>query len=205
MRHATSAAAAWPHATTANAMRGDPARQPLRGRGRRAYALRAMDDSTNAPTAAVGDVVLCHDAAYRDNLKLPAELGIVLDARKDRAKVFFPNSGGEPWIPVPMLARVRAPVGHPDVPPWMQRAWFLAGSLDMQFMEVTHVGADGCALRLFHGEAELDHFDRLRDGLGDELRYWRLLPAGMHKMESAVAFAARVRPDAPFPLPRAQE
>ncbi len=164
-----------------------------------------MDASTKPPSAQVGDVVVCHDAAYRDNLKLPSELGLVVDARKDRAKVFFPKSGGEPWIPVPMLARVRMPVGHPDVPLWMQRAWYLARSLDMQFMEVAHLGADGCALRLFHGEAELEQFDRLRDGLGDELRYWRLLPAGMHKLESAIAFEPRARADAPVPAPRAQE
>ncbi len=164
-----------------------------------------MDTKTQPLEAQVGDIVLCHDATYRDNLKLPSELGLVLDARKDRAKVYFPGSGGEPWIPVPMLARVRAPVGHPTVPLWMQRAAYLAGSLDMQFMEVTQVGADGCALRLFHGEAELEQFDALRAGLGDELRYWRLLPAGMHKMESAVAFLARERTDAPVPPPRAQE
>ena len=154
--------------------------------------------------ARVGDLVVCRDPVWRDALKLPEELGVVLDARKDRAKVYLPKSGGEPWIPTHALARVRQPVGDPNVPPWMQRAHFLARSLDMLFMEVAHVGPDGCALRLFHGEAELDRFDRLREALGDELRYWRLLPAGLHKIESAVAFVARERADAPLPLPPAE-
>ncbi|MSR47074.1 MAG: hypothetical protein EXS13_08415 [Planctomycetes bacterium] len=163
-----------------------------------------MSNETNALLARVGDVVICRDAAYRDALKLPDEFGLVLDARKDRAKVYLPQSRGEPWIPVPMLARVRQPIGDARVPPWMQRTHYLARMLDMLFMEVTHVGADGCAIRLFHGEAELDLFDELRSALGDELRYWRLLPAGMHKVESAVAFAPRDRADPPLPRPHAE-
>jgi hypothetical protein len=157
--------------------------------------------ASEALLARVGDLVVCRDPIYRDALKLPDELGLVLDARKDRAKVYLPQSRGEPWIPTQALARVRQPVGDANVPPWMQRAYFLARSLDMLFMEVTHVGADGCALRLFHGETELDRFDSLRALLGDELRYWRLLPAGLHKIESAVAFVPRERADPPHPLP----
>jgi len=161
--------------------------------------------TSGALLARVGDLVVCRDPAWREALKLPDELGLVLDARRDRAKVFLPKSGGEPWIPIHVLARVRQPVGDPHVPSWMQRAHFLARSLDMLFMEVAHVGADGCALRLFHGEAELDRFDQLRALLGDELRYWRLLPAGLHKIESAVAFAPRDRPDPPHPLATVEE
>ncbi len=163
-----------------------------------------MSEQTTAQVARVGDVVACRDAAWRDALKLPDEIGLVIDARKDRAKVYLPASRGEPWIPLQVLSRLREPIGDPRVPDWMQRAHFLAGSLDMLFMEVAHVAADGCALRLFHGEAELAHFDALRAALGDELRYWRLLPAGLHKIESAVAFVARARADAPLPLPRVE-
>jgi hypothetical protein len=165
----------------------------------------ASDGRTASPAAHVGDVVACRDAAWRDALKLPDEIGLVIDARKDRAKVFLPRSRGEPWIPLDVLSRLREPIGDPRVPDWMQRACYLAGSLEMLFMEVAHVGPDGCALRLFHGEAPLERFDALRAGLGDELRYWRLLPAGLHKIESAVAFVARTRADAPLPLPRAEE
>ena len=173
--------------------------------GHEAKAAGAADQGAAGGTAPllarVGDLVVCRDPAWRDALKLPDELGIVLEARKDRAKVYLPKSSGEPWIPTHALARVRQPVGDKNVPPWMQRAFFLARSLDMLFMEVANVGDDGCALRLFHGETELDRFDALRALLGDELRYWRLLPAGLHKLESAVAFAARERDDAPHPLP----
>jgi hypothetical protein len=165
---------------------------------------KADETRPAARQARVGDVVVCRDAAYRDALKLPDELGLVLEARKDRAKVFLPASRGEPWIPVGVLARVRQPVGDPGVPAWMQRAHFLAGSLDMLFLEVAHVGDDGCALRLFHGETELSRFDELRALLGDELRYWRVLPAGLHKIESAVAFVPRARADAPLPLASAE-
>lgn len=151
--------------------------------------------------AAAGDVVVCDDPAWRENLKVPSELGLVLEARKDRAKVFFPEVGGEPWLPLEALSRVKRPVQSPRVPAWMQRAHFLVQSLDTLFVEVTHVGDDGCALRIFHGELELDELDRLRAALGDELRYWRLLPAGLHKIESAIAFLARNRDDAPRPTP----
>ena len=57
-----------------------------------------MNDSQTALLAQVGDVVLCRDPAYRDALKLPDELGLVLDARKDRAKVYLPTSRGEPHV-----------------------------------------------------------------------------------------------------------
>lgn len=153
--------------------------------------------------ATVGDVVVCRDPAFRENLKLPDELGLVLESRPDRAKVYLPGSGGEPWVPVEALARVRQPAGAPSVRLWMQRAHFLARSLDAVRLEVAHVGEDGCALRLFHGELTLDLLDELRVALGDELRYWTLLPAGLHKIESAIAFVPRVRPDAPRPRARA--
>ncbi len=164
-----------------------------------------MNPPSTVLLARVGDLVVCRDPAYRDALKLPDELGLVIDARRDRAKVHLPGAGGEPWIPVDVLARVREPVGNAKVPRWMQRAHFLALSLETLFLEVTHVGDDGCALRIFHGEADLTRFDELRRALGDELRYWRLLPAGLHKIESAIAFTARERADAPRPLPRSEE
>jgi hypothetical protein len=163
-----------------------------------------MDPSpTGARVAAVGDVVLCRDDAFRESLKIPRELGLVVEARRERARVHLPSVGGEPWIPLEQLARVKQPVGASEVAIWMQRAHFLARSLDALLVEVTHVGADGCALRIFHGEIEVDELDRLRAALGDELRYWRLLPAGLHKLESAIAFVAREREDAPQPVPRA--
>lgn len=164
-----------------------------------------MSEKTTVPLASVGDIVVCRDASYREALKIPDEIGLVLEARKDRAKVYLPASRGEPWIPLAALARLRQPIGDSRVPLWMQRAHYLAGSLEMLFLEIAHVGPDGCALRLFHGEAELTRFDQLRAGLGEELRYWRLLPAGLHKIESAVAFAPRERADPPLPLPHAEE
>jgi hypothetical protein len=166
-------------------------------------------DTATALLAEVGDVVLCHDASLRESMKIPNTLGLVVEARKDRARVYFADVGGteglggEPWIAVHALARVKGAATSESVPPWLQRAHFLVRSLDTQFLEVAHVGADGCALRVFHGECDVERIDAIRDALGDELRYWRLLPAGMHKMESAIAFLARARPDAPPPLPAA--
>jgi hypothetical protein len=141
--------------------------------------------TTNA--AAVGDVVACRDASYRENLKIPGELGLVLEARADRAKVFFPTLRAEPWIPTDKLARVTDPKAG-GVAPWMARACFLARTLQAHFLEVADVGAGGCALRVFHGEVDLATLDRIRAELGDELRHFTLNPAGMHKMESSIAF-----------------
>jgi len=167
--------------------------------------IAPIDGPPAGPRAAeVGDIVQCRDAKYRECLKLPDELGLVLEVRKDRARVYLHSVRGEPWIPIEMLARVKQPVGVEAVPTWMQRAWFLARSLEPLFMEVVQVGADGCALRIFHGELELETLDLVRAALGDELRYWRLLPAGMHKLESAVAFLARERADAPRAIERAE-
>ena len=171
----------------------------------RCYAFPVMDSANTVlrdTTARVGDVVLCHDATLRRDLKLPDELGLVIESKRDRVHVHFPVSGAEPWIPVAVLARVRQPVGADGVPSWMQRAHFLVQSLDTLFVEVAHVAADGCALRVFHGEIELGALDAIRTAMADELEYWRLLPAGLHKLESAIAFRARARADAPVPPPR---
>jgi len=158
-----------------------------------------MDRNASARAAAVGDVVICRDAAYRESLKIPDELGLVIEAARERARVYLAGVGGEPWIPLDVLARVKQPVGAAQVPLWMQRAHFLARSLAAVLVEIAHLGADGCALRVFHGELELSRLDEMRGGLGDELRYWRLLPAGLHKIESAIAFQARERADPPRP------
>ncbi len=160
--------------------------------------------STVARAAAVGDVVLCRDADCRESLKIPHELGLVVEARTDRVRVFLPSVGGEPWIPVETLARAKQPIGVADVPLWMQRAHYLALSLDAFLIEVAHLSEGGCALRLFHGEVELAELEALRDELRDELRYWRLLPAGLHKIESAIALLARERDDAPHPRLRGE-
>jgi hypothetical protein len=137
--------------------------------------------------AAVGDVVACRDARYREELKIPGELGLVVEARADRAKVYFPTLRVEPWIPTDRLARVTDP-GASGVPPWMARACFLARTLQAQLLEVAAVTGEGCALRVFHGETDLQTLDRIRAELGDELRHFALQPAGMHKMESSIAF-----------------
>jgi hypothetical protein len=146
--------------------------------------------SAAAGSAAVGDVVLCRDASYRENLKIPGEIGLVLEARADRAKVFFPTAGGEPWIPTGMLARVKDPAAAgPSVPRWMAPACFLARTLQAIRIEVAKIDAESCALRLFHGEVGVETLDRIRGELGEALRYFTLAPAGMHKIETAVAFA----------------
>jgi len=143
-----------------------------------------------AGSANVGDVVLCPDANYRSDLKIPGELGLVLETAKDRARVHFPTAGGEPWIPDRQLARVKDP-NAASVPPWMARACFLARTLEAMRVEVAQRDAESCALKIFHGEVDLERLDRVRAELGDELRWFTLCPAGLHKIEAAVAFAVR--------------
>jgi hypothetical protein len=144
--------------------------------------------SDAAGSANVGDVVLCADAAYRADLKIPGELGLVLETSKDRARVHFPAAGAEPWIPDVRLARVKDP-GAASVPPWMARACFLARTLEAIRMEIAKLDPETCALKIFHGEVDLARLDRIRTELGDELRWFTLSPAGLHKIEAAVAFA----------------
>ena len=146
----------------------------------------ATSSGTNA--AAVGDVVACRDASYRENLKIPGELGLVLESRTDRAKVYFPTLRAEPWIPTDKLARVTDP-NAPGVARWMARACFLARTLQAQFLEIAQQEGQSCALRVFHGETDLAALDSIRVELGAELRHFTLHPAGMHKMESSIAFA----------------
>ena len=143
--------------------------------------------------AAVGDVVACRDTRYREELKIPGELGLVVEARSDRARVYFPTLQVEPWIPTERLARVTDP-NAAGVAPWMARACFLARTLEAQKLEVASLGTEGCALRVYHGETGLETLDRIRSELGGELRHFTLAPAGMHKIESSIAFAPAPTP-----------
>jgi hypothetical protein len=148
-----------------------------------------MNRSPDAAVAAnVGDVVLCPDARYRADLKIPGELGLVLETTKERARVHFPTAGGEPWIAVEHLARAKDPDAA-GVPSWMARACFLARTLEAIRIEIAQRDAETCALKIFHGEVDLARLDRIRSELGDTLRWFTLSPAGLHKIEAAVAFA----------------
>jgi len=146
-----------------------------------------------AGCAAVGDIVLCRDASYRENLKVPGELGLVLEARSDRARVYFQSIGAEPWIPTTCLARVRDP-GAGGVPPWMQRACAVARRLQAMRIEIAELDPELCSLRVFHGEVELSVLDGVRAELGDALRRFSVAPSGMHKLEAAIAYSAAPPP-----------
>ncbi len=147
----------------------------------------------------VGDLVVCRDPEWREVMHLPDELGIVVDVRKDQGKIFYPSLFGEAWIPNHSLARIRNPATAKSVPDWMQRIWFLAKSLDSIALQIERYGKEGNAVRLFHREIEVETIDRLREGMGEELRYYAISPAGLHKMEANIAFVTVSREDPPLP------
>ena len=145
----------------------------------------------------IGDLVVCRDDGWRSSMHLPDEPGIVVDQRKDQAKVFFPTIFGDCWIPAFSLARIKNP-GTAAIPAWMQRVWYLARALESVLIEVERFGPEGNAVRVYHGEVEVERIDRIRADLGEELRYYALNPAGLHKIETSIAF---VTVDREPPLP----
>jgi hypothetical protein len=64
-----------------------------------------------------------------------------------------------------------------------------ARTLEAIRIEIAQRDAETCALKIFHGEVDLARLDRIRAELGDALRWFTLSPAGLHKIEAAVAFA----------------
>jgi hypothetical protein len=149
--------------------------------------------SAAAGCAAVGDIVLCRDERERENLKIPNELGLVLESKSDRARVYFRSVGGEPWIRHASLARVRDPEGA-AVAPWMKLACAIARRLQALRLEIASLDDDACALRVFHGEVELSELSALASDLGPTLRHFSVAPSGMHRIESAIAFAPPPEP-----------
>jgi len=152
------------------------------------------------PVPEVGDLVVCHDATFRETMRLPAEPGLVVDLRRDQGKVFFPVILGEAWIPHHELSRVKHPGSAPGIAPWMQRVWFLSRTLGAIRLQVERFGPEGNAVRIFHEEIEVERIDAVREGLGEELRYYAIAPAGLHKMEANIAFVTVPR-EAPLPRP----
>jgi hypothetical protein len=151
------------------------------------------------PSAEIGDLVVCPDEQYRSNHLLPDETGLVIALRRKEAKVFFPCVFGESWIPGHHLARIKNPAASSTVPTWMQRIWFLAKTLPTVALQVEKFGEEGCAVRIFHGEIDATAVDEVRHGLGEELRYYSIAPAGLRKMEACIAFVSSDRMAAPVP------
>jgi len=147
-----------------------------------------MSPPTRSLRPAVGDLVVCRDDDWREQMHLPPTPGLVVGDRRNQVKVFFPDILGDTWIPLHQLARIREPSQSELVPPWLQRVWYLARTLDAVGLEGERLGPEGNAVRVYHGEMDLALTDRIRADLGEELRYYALAPAGLHKMESAIAF-----------------
>ncbi len=148
----------------------------------------------------VGDLVVCNDPEWRGTMRLPSEPGIVLDLRKDQGKVFYPSLFGEAWIPHHHLGRIRDPLHEKALPEWMQRVWFLAKTLPTIFLQVERFGPSGNAVRIYHHEIEASMVDVVRESLAGEIRYYALAPAGLHKLESNIAF--EIVDSRPRPIPR---
>ena len=147
-----------------------------------------MTEETRTQKPGIGDLVVCHDQNWRGTMHLPDEPGIVIGDRKDQARVFFPTIFGDCWISIPQLARIRNPSTASAVPAWMQRVWYLSRTLDAILLEIERFGKDGNAVRVFHGEIEIEITDRIRADLGEELRYYGMAPAGLHKIETSIGF-----------------
>lgn len=144
--------------------------------------------TTSAPSATIGDIVVCPDDAYRRNHHIPDEPLLVIALRKGQARLFLPSVLGESWVPDHQLSRVRNTGTAFALPGWMRRIWFLAKTLPSVEIEVERFGEGENAVRIFVEEVHLKTLDELRERMGGELRYLALAPAGMHRLECAIGF-----------------
>jgi hypothetical protein len=131
----------------------------------------------------VGDFVYCRSRRYRDQLQLPAELGLVIEIKRSNFKVVYANDK-RAWLPREFIVRMDPEPGSPSL---LNRVHYL----------LKRVQAHECELVLGdHSNrvaARIDRIDQvavdeIRSFLGPNFESLTVVPEGMAFMTVEIAF-----------------
>jgi hypothetical protein len=131
----------------------------------------------------VGDFVYCRSRYYRDQLRLPEELGLVIEIKRSNFKVLYPNDK-RCWLPREALARTRPDLSY-------------ATFLEKLHYVIKKVHAHECELVSDNGMHRLSlRIDKINDATVDDLRQFLadgfisliVVPEGMAFMQLELVF-----------------
>src|SRR5437867_10637130 len=132
----------------------------------------------------IGDFIYCRSQYYRDQLRLPEELGLVIEIKRSNFKILYPNDK-RCWLPREALARVR-----PQQPPYttfLERLHYLIKKVRALECELASEG-DVHRLTLHIDKIDHDLIDDLRTSLGDDFIALSVVPEGMAFMQLELQF-----------------
>ena len=130
-----------------------------------------------------GDFVYCRSKRYRDSLRLPQELGVVIEIKRASHKVLY-ASDRRAWVPRDALVRMAPPA---DSPEFLRTLNYLLRRVDAHECEI--VAVDGFH-RLSARIDRIDHgvIDELRQFLADGFVSITVVPEGMAFMQVEIVF-----------------
>jgi hypothetical protein len=132
----------------------------------------------------VGDFVSCRSKYYRDQLQLPAELGLVIEIKRNNFKVLYTNDK-RCWLPREAIARVRPEAL--DYTGFLEKLHYVmkrVRALDCEL--VSEAGVHRLALRIDRIDDKT--VDDLRKFLGGAFISMAVVPEGMAFMQLELEF-----------------
>jgi hypothetical protein len=134
-------------------------------------------------TIHVGDFVYCRSKYYRDQLQLPAELGLVIEIKRSNFKILYPDDK-RCWLPREAIARVKPELEQAT---FLQKLHFVLKRVHAHECEII---SDGETHHVAARIDRIDHIavDELRAFLGEGFLSLRIVPEGMAFMQIEIDF-----------------
>ena len=132
----------------------------------------------------IGDFIYCRSQYYRDQLRLPEELGLVIEIKRSNFKILYPNDK-RCWLPREALARVRPE--RLDYTKFLEKLHYVIKKVRALECElVSEESAHRLSLRI----DKIDHetVDDLRTFLGPNFISLVVVPEGMAFMQLELRF-----------------
>ena len=123
-------------------------------------------------------------AAYRDQLQLPEELGLVIEIKRSNYKVLYPNDK-RCWLPRDAIACVRPE--QLDYSGFLERLHYLIKKVHALECELVS-GDEGHRLTLRIDSINHETMDELRAFLADKFVFLTVVPEGMAFMQLELRF-----------------
>jgi len=126
---------------------------------------------------AVGDVVIIHDPKLAEQLGHPNQLGVIIKTRRGSARLIFLPGRENYWVEDHRLYPHPAPDDHAE--PLLLTVRDALLTLGPEEAQVEDADAHSCELHALCLTLNEETALALRQGLGDRLRQWKVIPYGM--------------------------
>jgi hypothetical protein len=144
------------------------------------------DASEPGDAIRAGRIAIVPYERLRDQLRLPAEAGLILDDRRNVVQVYFPTPDRTWWI-----ERAKLRVVAPDrlaLHPLIERLHRIATLLDAEAIDLYDEHDGVGVFHVFSRGLSLEDLLAIRSLVGDDLRHLRIDPGTMRRTRLTIAF-----------------